>query len=164
MLQQGGRGTGCGQQGRFVIVLSTYGLLCLSAFLSATLLPGSSEAVLIGLLAAAQGTPVALIAAASLGNIAGAVVNWGMGRCFLNFKDRSWFPLKDATNARAQAWFARYGTWSLLFSWVPVVGDPLTLVAGVMQVPFARFLLVVGIGKVLRYAMIVVAWQHWGPG
>ncbi|MEO8243486.1 MAG: YqaA family protein [bacterium] len=147
-----------------MIVLSTYGLLCLSAFLSATLLPGSSEAVLIGLLASSQGTPVALISAASLGNISGAVVNWGFGRYFLYFKDRSWFPLKDATNARAQAWFARYGIWSLLFSWVPVVGDPLTLVAGVMQVPFARFLLVVGIGKVLRYVMIVLAWQQWGPG
>lgn len=147
-----------------MIALSTYWLLFVSAFLSATLLPGSSEAVLIGLLASAQGTPVALIAAASLGNIAGAVVNWGMGRYFLHFRDRSWFPLKEATNARAQTWFARYGSWSLLFSWVPVVGDPLTLVAGVMQVPFAKFLLVVGIGKVLRYAMIVVAWQHWGPG
>lgn len=164
MLQPDSCETGCGEQGRFVIVLSTYGLLCLSAFLSATLLPGSSEAVLIGLLAAAQGTPVLLIAAASLGNIAGAVVNWGMGRYFLHFRDRSWFPLKDATNARAQAWFARYGSWSLLFSWVPVVGDPLTLIAGVMQVPFARFLIVVGIGKVLRYVMIVVAWQYWGPG
>lgn len=147
-----------------MIALSTYGLLFVSAFLSATLLPGSSEAVLIGLLASAQGTPVALIAAASLGNIAGAVVNWGTGRYFLHFRDRSWFPLKEATNARAQTWFARYGSWSLLFSWVPVVGDPLTLVAGVMQVPFAKFLLVVGIGKVLRYAMIVVEWQHWGPG
>ena len=76
-----------------MIGLSTYGLLLLSAFLSATLLPGSSEAVLIGFLASAQGKPVALIAAASLGNIAGAVVNWGMGRYFLHFKDRSWFPL-----------------------------------------------------------------------
>ena len=160
MLQPGSCGTGCGEQGRFVIVLSTYGLLCLSAFLSATLLPGSSEVVLIGLLASAQGTPVALIAAASLGNIAGAVVNWGMGRYFLHFKDRPWFPLKDVTNARAQAWFARYGIWSLL-SWVPVIGDPLTLVAGIMRVPIGWFLLFVAVGKVLRYAVIVLAWQHW---
>jgi membrane protein YqaA with SNARE-associated domain len=151
-------------KGLSVIALSTYGLLFLSAFLSATFLPGSSEAVLIGLLASAQGTPVALIATASLGNIAGATVNWSIGWYFLHFKDRPWFPLKDATNARAQAWFARYGIWSLLFSWVPVIGDPLTLVSGIMQVPFGRFLLFVAIGKVLRFVLIVMAWQHWRPG
>ena len=84
-----------------------------------------------------------------------------MGRYFLLFKDRSWFPIEDATNARAQAWFARYGIWSLLLSWVPIVGDPLTLVAGIMRVPIGRFLIFVAVGKVLRYALIVLAWQHW---
>ena len=69
--------------------------------------------------------------------------------------------MKDATNSRAQRWFARFGVWSLLFSWVPVIGDPLTLVAGVMQVPLGRFVPIVAFGKVLRYAAIVAAWQHW---
>ena len=142
--------------------LSAYGLLFLSAFLSATLLPGSSEAVLLGFLVGGQGEPVLLIGFASLGNVAGAVVNWGMGRFLLRYRDRGWFPLKDATNSRAQAWFTRYGMWSLLLSWVPVIGDPLTLVAGIMQVPFQRFVLLVATGKVLRYALIVWAWQHWG--
>ena len=132
-----------------------------SAFLSATLLPGSSEAVLLGLLASDIGQPALLVTAASLGNIAGAVVNWGMGRYFLLFRNRAWFPVKDATNARAQAWFARYGVWSLLLSWVPIVGDPLTLVAGIMRVPIERFLVFVTLGKVLRYALIVLAWQYW---
>ena len=136
-------------------------LLFGSAFLSATLLPGSSEAVLIGLLASGTGQPALLVTAASLGNIAGAVVNWGMGRYFLLFRNRAWFPVKDATNARAQAWFARYGVWSLLLSWVPIVGDPLTLVAGIMRVPIGRFLVFVALGKVLRYALIVLAWQYW---
>ncbi len=138
-----------------------YWLLFASAFLSATLLPGSSEAVLAGLLASATGQPVLLVAFASLGNIGGALVNWGMGRYILHFKDRAWFPLKDSMNVRAQAWFARYGIWSLLLSWVPVVGDPLTLIAGVMRVPFGRFVLFVAVGKVLRYALIVFAWQFW---
>ena len=141
-------------------VLVACWLLFASAFLSATLLPGSSEAVLVGLLASGTGQPALLVTVASLGNIAGAVVNWGMGRYFLHFKDRPWFPLKDVTNARAQAWFARYGIWSLL-SWVPVIGDPLTLVAGIMRVPIGWFLLFVAVGKVLRYAVIVLAWQHW---
>ena len=142
-------------------VLAACWLLFASAFLSATLLPGSSEAVLIGLLASGTGQPALLVAAASLGNIAGALVNWAMGRYFLRFRDRSWFPLKEATNARAQAWFARFGIWSLLLSWVPVIGDPLTLVAGIMRVPIGRFVLFVAIGKVLRYALIVMAWQSW---
>ena len=142
-------------------VLAACWLLFGSAFLSATLLPGSSEAVLLGLLASGTGQPVLLISAASLGNIAGATVNWGMGRYFLLFKDRSWFPIKDATNARAQAWFARYGIWSLLLSWVPIIGDPLTLVAGIMRISIGQFLIFVAVGKVLRYALILLAWQYW---
>jgi membrane protein YqaA with SNARE-associated domain len=138
-----------------------YGLLCLSAFVSATLLPGSSEAVLLGLLAKGQGAPLILIAVASVGNIAGALVNWLMGRSVLLLKEKPWFPLKDATHHRAQAWFARYGVWSLLLSWVPVVGDPLTLIAGIMRVPFWTFLFLVGTGKVLRYCLILMAWTFW---
>ena len=120
--------------------------------------------LLVGLLASGTGQPALLVAVASLGNIAGAVVNWGMGLSFMQFKDRPWFPLKGATSARAQAWFARYGIWSLLLSWVPVVGDPLTLVAGMLRVSFWRFLLFVTVGKVLRYAFIVMAWQLWATG
>ena len=142
-------------------VLAACWLLFGSAFLSATLLPGSSEAVLFGLLAGGTGQPALLVTAASLGNIAGATVNWGMGRYILHFKDRSWFPIKDAANARAQAWFARYGIWSLLLSWVPIIGDPLTLVAGIMRVSIGPFLIFVAVGKVLRYAIIVLAWQYW---
>jgi len=83
------------------------------------------------------------------------------GGYFLHFKDRSWFPLKDVTNTRAQTWFARFGIWSLLLSWLPVIGDPLTLIAGIMRVPIGRFVLFVAIGKVLRYAIIVVVVQNW---
>lgn len=142
-------------------LLATYGLLLVSAFLSATLLPGSSEAVLLGLLASNQGNGLALIAVASFGNIAGAVVNWGLGRAVLRLQDRPWFPLKGVASDRAHRWFARYGLWSLLLSWVPVIGDPLTLVAGVMRVRFVPFLVLVTIGKVARYAVIVWGWQFW---
>ena len=142
--------------------LAAYGLLFLSAFLSATLLPGSSETVLVGFLAANQGLPALLVLFATVGNVAGAVVNWGLGRFFEHYRDRSWFPIKVAAMARAQVWFARCGLWSLLLSWVPVIGDPLTLVAGVLRVPFGRFLVLVTIGKVLRYGLVVLAWQHWG--
>ena len=142
-------------------VLAAAWLLFVAAFLSATLLPGSSEALLIGFLASGVGQPVLLVAAASLGNIAGAAVTYGMGRYLLHYKDRPWFPLKKAASPKAQDWFARYGVWSLLLSWVPVIGDPLTMVAGVMRVPLGRFLLFVSVGKVARYALIVVAWKYW---
>lgn len=141
--------------------LPIYALLFVSAFLSATLLPGSSEVVLLGLLASAKGQPFVLVAVAIVGNVAGSVVNWGLGRYFLVLKDRSWFPVKAAMLARAQAWFARYGSWSLLLSWVPVIGDPLTLVAGMMQVPFFRFLLLVATGKAVRYMAVFFIWQYW---
>lgn len=141
---------------------AAYGLLCLSAFLSATLLPGSSEAVLLGMLVNGQGSPVILVIFATLGNVAGAAVNWGLGRFFEHFKDKSWFPIKAPAMAQAQAWFIRWGLWSLLLSWVPVIGDPLTLVAGVMRVSFGRFLVLVTIGKVARYGLLVLAWQNWG--
>ena len=140
-------------------VLSAYGLLLLSAFLSATLLPGSSEAVLLGLLATGHGSPFMLIAVASVGNIAGAALNWALGRAMLQLRDRPWFPLKDATSGRAQQWFARYGIWALLLSWVPLIGDGLTLVAGVMRVRIVPFLILVSIAKVGRYAAVVWGWQ-----
>lgn len=132
----------------------------MSAFLSATLLPGTSEVVLLGMLAETKGTPLVLIAVATLGNVAGSAVNWGLGRYFLQLKDRRWFPMNTAMLVRTQGWFARYGIWSLLLSWVPVIGDPLTLVAGVMKVPFPRFLLLVSAGKALRYLIIYYAWKH----
>lgn len=143
-------------------IVTIYGLLCLSAFLSATLLPGSSEAVLLGLLASGQGSPAVLVVFATLGNVAGAVVNWGLGRFFEHYKDKSWFPIQVAAMTRAQVWFARWGLWTLLLSWVPVIGDPLTLVAGILRVQFGRFLMLVSFGKVARYGLLVLAWQHWG--
>jgi len=135
-----------------------------SAFLSATLLPGSSEAVLVGLLATGTGQPVQLVAAASLGNVAGATTNWLLGRFFSGYQDRPWFPISRDAGVRARRWFDRYGAWSLLFSWVPVIGDPLTVIAGILRVDLPRFLLLVSIGKVARYAMIVLVWQFLQTG
>ncbi|MCB1469062.1 MAG: DedA family protein [Rhizobiaceae bacterium] len=132
-----------------------------SAFLSATLLPGSSEAVLVGLLAAGQGQPAILVGAASFGNVAGAAANWLLGRFFSHYGNRAWFPVAPDTAAKTRLWFDRYGAWSLLFSWVPVIGDPLTLIAGLLRVSFWRFLLLVSVGKVLRYLAILSAWQEW---
>ncbi|CUH41020.1 Inner membrane protein YqaA [Jannaschia seosinensis] len=139
---------------------SAVALLMGSAFLSATLLPGTSEAVLIGLLVSGQGAVLPLVVAASIGNVAGSIVNWLLGRFFSRYSERAWFPVKREAILRAQRWFERYGFWSLLLSWVPIIGDPLTLVAGLMRISFLRFLILVTIGKTLRYVLVVSLWQQ----
>ena len=140
--------------------IAAYWILLGSAFLSATLLPGSSEAVLVGFLATSSGQPATLVAVASIGNIAGAIVNWALGRFFAAYQDRAWFPVSAAAMGRAQGWLARFGLWSLLLSWVPVIGDPLTVVAGLLRVPFWRVFVLVSVGKVMRYGFVVYLWQR----
>ncbi len=135
--------------------LAVYGGLFLSAFLSATLLPGSSEALLTGLVLAGQGVPWLLLIAAVMGNVLGSLVNWVCGRFLAAFRDRTWFPISPRRYAQAAGWFERYGVWSLLFAWAPVVGDPLTVVAGALRVGFLPFLLLVTVGKVVRYLFIL---------
>jgi membrane protein YqaA with SNARE-associated domain len=83
---------------------------------------------------------VALVAVASLGNILGSVINWLIGRGVERFRDRRWFPASQSQLDRAQAQYHRFGYWSLLMAWVPIIGDPLTLVAGIMREPLWRFL------------------------
>lgn len=135
--------------------LAAYGGLFLSAFLAATLLPGSSEALLTGLVAAGQGAPWLLLAVATTGNVLGSLANWICGRFLAAFRDRSWFPVSPQRYAQAAGWFERYGLWSLLFAWPPVVGDPLTVIAGGLRVGLLPFLLLVTIGKLGRYLFVL---------
>ncbi|HBC09331.1 MAG TPA: hypothetical protein DC046_17380, partial [Rhodospirillaceae bacterium] len=95
-----------------------------------------------------------LIAVASLGNTLGAVVNWALGRWVEHFRDRKWFPAKPEQLDKAVGWYHRYGRWSLLLSWVPVIGDPLTLAAGVLREPFWSFLVLVAVAKTVRYLIV----------
>lgn len=131
--------------------------LFLSAFLAATILPVSSEVVLGALLVGGCEELWLLVAVASLGNTAGAVVNWLLGRFLAHYHGRSWFPINEQQYARASAWFGRFGIWSLLFAWVPIVGDPLTVVAGLLKVRFWPFLALVAIGKTARYIVLAQA-------
>lgn len=135
-------------------MLSSYLLLFSTAFLAATVLPFYSEIVLFALLVQGE-PPVLLVIVATLGNTLGAVVNWALGRFLLHFRDRRWFYFNERQIARAQQWFQRYGVWSLLFAWLPLGGDVLTLIAGIMRVRIGIFLLLVGTGKSLRYISVV---------
>lgn len=130
--------------------------LFLNAFIAATILPAASEAMLWIMVANDPAMLWPAIAVASAGNTAGAVVNWLLGRYLARFSTRRWYPLTQQRQERACAWFQRFGLWSLLFAWLPVVGDPLTVVAGVLRVRFPAFLFLVALGKTGRYVVIAM--------
>lgn len=131
--------------------------LFFAALAAATILPLQSEAALVALVLSGRYSIWLLLAVASLGNVLGSIINWLIGRGIERYRDRSWFPVTPAALQRAQAWYRRYGKWSLLLSWAPVVGDPLTIVGGLAREPFPVFLLLVTIAKVGRYVVLVAA-------
>lgn len=121
------------------------------AFLAATILPMQSEAALVGLFLTGYYSPWLLILVASIGNVLGSVINWLLGRHLGTYQDRKWFPVKPATLLSAKSWYQRYGRWTLLLSWMPFVGDPITVAAGVMRERIHIFLPFVTIAKTARY-------------
>jgi membrane protein YqaA with SNARE-associated domain len=124
------------------------------SFLAATILPFSSELTLAGLVTTSNYDNLLLLIVASLGNVLGSVVNWILGFYSRNLSTKRWFPFKDKQIEKSSKWFNRFGRWSLLFAWVPIIGDSLTLVAGLLRVKFVEFLILVTIGKVSRYLII----------
>jgi membrane protein YqaA with SNARE-associated domain len=138
-----------------------YVSLFATGFIAATLLPASSEVLLLAL--AQQGyAPLGLWLAATSGNTLGSCVNWYLGKELLRFQHKRWFPVSPQQLHKAQLQFQRYGSWSLLLAWLPIVGDPLTLVAGTLRVRFSVFLMLVALGKGARYALLLVlARQLW---
>ncbi|MDX6750293.1 YqaA family protein [Geminicoccaceae bacterium 1502E] len=130
-----------------------HGALFANALLSATILPGTSEAMMLALVLGGR-DPTGLWLAATLGNVTGSTINWWLGRSALRWQERRWFPVRHERLARAQGWFARFGWPLLLLSWLPVVGDAFTLAAGTLRMRLAPFLLLVAIGKGARYALL----------
>ena len=114
-----------------------------------------SEAAVVAAALTAEASRTMLFLAATAGNVLGAVVNFALGRFFIRFEDRRWFPVSAPARAKAEALFARYGQPVLLFSWLPVIGDPLTLAAGLLRTPLIAFLFYVTIGKAARYAALL---------
>lgn len=140
--------------------LAVYAGLFLSALIAATLLPAQSEAVLVGLLLAGY-PPVTLVAVAGVGNVLGSMINWLLGRGIASVAESRGVPAEGPVLARAQRWYHRYGKWSLLLSWLPVIGDPLTVVAGMLREPLPVFLLIVAVAKFGRYLVLTGLTLYW---
>ncbi len=131
--------------------------LFLAALGAASLLPMQSEPVLVALLLLGETPAWLLVLVASLGNTLGAVINWALGWQVERFRHRRWFPVPEAVLERATGWYRRWGRWSLLLSWAPIIGDPLTVVAGVLREPIASFVILVAIAKTARYVILALA-------
>ena len=140
----------------------TYLTLFLSALVAATILPAQSEAVLVWHITDTPGQAAVLVAVATLGNVLGAVINWGIGRLINRGINRGinkgWVAKIAAPEKlkKAEAMYRRYGRFSLLASWVPFIGDPLTVIAGVLREPLWSFLLIVTIAKSGRYIILAM--------
>ena len=128
-----------------------------SAFLAATVLPGASEVLLVALLVKGAVDPVAAVLVAGFANTLGSITNWALGRFFLRYRGRRWFPVPKAALDKATGVFNRWGVWSLLLAWWPLGGDALTVAAGLLKVPLLTFTLLVGLGKLARYALVALA-------
>ena len=120
----------------------------------ATIVPFGSEAYFSSLLLLNKYNPLLLLFFASLGNILGSVFNWICGYYAAYFMKKKWFPISQKRINKATLFFLKYGKWSLLLSWVPLIGDPITFVAGTLRYPILPFLFLVSIGKIVRYLMI----------
>ena len=125
-----------------------------SSFISSTLLPGHSELILTAFIYSNKFPVLTLVLVASLGNILGSVLNWYLGFYFVKFKQKKWFPISHSQLEKSSLWFTNYGKWTLFLSWVPFIGDPLTVVAGILRIPIITFLIIVSISKILRYVFI----------
>lgn len=130
-------------------------LLFASSLLAATIFPAQSEAMLAALYTTGAYPASLLVTIATVGNVIGSCINWLLGRYATQFSSRKWFPVREITMQRATRTYRRFGVWTLLFAWVPVIGDPLTLVAGFMRTPLPLFLLLVTLGKAARYIAFV---------
>ena len=138
--------------------LAEYGYtgLFIASFLAATILPLSSEAVLIFLLLNNH-DPVISISVATAGNVLGSVLNYALGFWGSFFIMEKILRLSKEKIALSEKRFKKYGVFSLLFAWVPVIGDPLTVAAGVLKTNIYLFLGLVTAGKLFRYIIVVMS-------
>ena len=138
-----------------MLILFSYFQLLLFSFLAATILPFSSEILLSSMYMTGSFQTINLLVIASLGNISGSIVNWYLGKKINLYQRRKWFPVSSDRLKKSEYYFQKYGLWSLLLSWVPIIGDPITLFAGILNVRFQIFVILVSISKISRYVFVL---------
>ena len=137
-----------------MITTQIYIGLFLSSFLSATILPGNSEIALTGLIILNNYSVFLLVLIASVGNVLGSLLNWFLGCKLEKFKNKKWFPASEPQLEKVSHWYHKYGKWTLFLSWVPFIGDPITIVAGIFRMPIMPFILIISCAKTIRYIFI----------
>lgn len=130
-----------------------------ASFLAATILPGSSEVALAGLVVACPQSVLPLFSVATVGNTLGAAINWSLGRSLMRLAGSRWFPATAQRIAQASGCFQRFGNWSLLYCWVPIIGDPMPVAAGALRIRLPLFVPLVLIGKAARYWAVIFGMQ-----
>jgi len=128
--------------------------LFLSALVSSTLAPGGSEALLLYRIHEGA-TPSSILLTATSGNVLGSLITYGMGWFGSAALHHRFLRMNKARIKRSHQWFEHYGKLSLLLAWLPIVGDPLCLVAGILKSSFWWFLILVSLGKLGRYAFLI---------
>jgi membrane protein YqaA with SNARE-associated domain len=134
--------------------LVTYSILFGSAFLAASLFPAQSELLLTSLIVSEKYSVLILLAVASAGNVAGSILNYYIGRYLMHFKNHKYFPIKENMLETSKKYFKKYDSKILLMAWMPVIGDPLTVMAGAFRTNIWMFILLVSIGKTFRYMIV----------
>ena len=126
----------------------------LTAFLAATLVPAQSEISLGYLILYTDHSLGLLIVFASLGNTLGAVINWligfGLAKSVIKLEKIQVSPRYQ----KILSWYQKFGQWTLVLSWLPIIGDPITLIAGILKIPFKNFFLFVALAKTSRYLVV----------
>ena len=131
-----------------------YFTLFMLSFLASTLVPIGSEWFLMAIVTKGY-DPVLSLMVATVGNTLGACTTYVIGLCGGPFFIGKILRMSDKSIQRAERFYAQYGLWSLLFSWVPLVGDPLCLVGGILRVRLVPFSVLVLVGKLARYALVI---------
>ena len=137
------------------MIILAYANLTIISFLAATILPFSSEIFLSVMLLSKKYELALLLFFASFGNICGSIINWYLGKKILIFKKKKWFPVNSNQLIKSQKLFNKYGSWSILFAWIPVIGDPITVLSGVLNISFLKFVILVTVSKVSRYIFLI---------
>jgi len=127
--------------------------LFVASFLAATILPLSSEVVLSALLLN-DFSPVNVVTIATIGNVLGSLTNYALGYWASLEVVKKWLKISEQEFLRAEKRFTKYGIFSLCFAWVPIIGDPLTVIAGILRIPLLWFVILVAAGKLMRYVVI----------